>query len=202
MTEVASESPLLDARARANEATAHYAPSEPRAMGVMAILAAAVILWILLPVGVGALVGALLAFTLHRTYDSLARKTRHPFLVALGLTIAASLVVAGTFGVLAYLLILQGFSVVSGLPKDLAPGGRADLFIRQLVAPLAPLNVHADNVMARLRDALDNLATSLANWAAQMVWFAFDSLLGLFFMAITMHFVLRYWQPLARRAEH
>jgi predicted PurR-regulated permease PerM len=203
VAEVPSESPPVDAaHARAREATAHYAPAEPRALGVMAVLAIAAILWILLPIGIGVLVGALLAFTLHQANRALVRRTHRPALVALGLTLAASIVVAGSLGALLYLLVLQGVAVVSELPKDLASGGPADMFIQKLVRPFGLVNTHAANVVARLRDTLGNVATHLAGWAAQMVAILFDGLLALFFMAITMYFVLRHWPSLARRAEY
>ena len=203
VVEPRSESPPIDAaHARAREATAHYAPAEPRALGVMAILAVATILCIVLPIGIGVLVGALLAFTLYQAYRPLVRRTQRPALVALGLTLGASIVVAGSLGALLYLLVLQGVAVVSGLPKDLASGGPADAYIQKLVRPFAPFNVQASSVVAYLRDALGSIATSLAGWAAQMVAIVLDGLLGLFFMAITLYFVLRHWPSIAHRAEY
>jgi predicted PurR-regulated permease PerM len=98
--------------------------------------------------------------------------------------------------------VLQGVAVLSTVPRDLATGGPADVFIRKLVRPLAPLNIHADTVIARLRDTLGNVATSLAGWAAQMLGILFDGFLALFFMAITMYFVLLHWPSMARRAEY
>lgn len=197
-----AEPPVDAAHARARQATAHYAPAEPRALGVIAVLAMAAILWIILPVGMGIMVGALLAFTLYRYYLPLARRTHRPALIALAFTLGTSIVVAGTLGVLLYLLVLQGIAVLAEVPKDLGAGGPADTFIRKLVHPLAPFNVHAENVVSRLREALGNIATSLAGWAAQMVGIVFDSFLALFFMAITMYFFLRHWPSLARRAEY
>ena len=41
----------------------------------------------------------------------------------------------------------------------------------------------------------------MAGWAASLASFVLDALLALFFMAITMFFVLRHWTALARRAE-
>jgi predicted PurR-regulated permease PerM len=198
-----SESTPRDtAHARAREATAHYAPAESRALGVIAILATMAILWVLLPVGMGVVIGTLLAFTLHHTSKALVRKTHRPVLVALGLTVVASTVVAGTIVGFVYVLILQGVSVLSALPKDLASGGRADVFLRKVVAPLAPLHVDAESVVGHLRDALGNIATYVAGWAAQIFAIVGDGFLAVFFMAITMYFVLRNWPALSRRAEH
>lgn len=186
---------------RAIEETSHVAPSEPRALGVMALVAAAAILSILMPVGLGVLVGALLAFTLHRTYVRLAKRTGRPALVALGLTLGASLAVTGTLGVLAYLVVLQGISVVGDLPRVLAARGPIERAVEELARPLTPLGIHTDAVLVRLRDALGNIATILAGWAAQMLMTVVDGLLAILFMVATMYFVLRRWSSLARRAE-
>lgn len=194
--------PLDPAHARARKVSALYAPAESRALGAIAILATAAILWVLLPVGIGVIVGTLLAFTLHHTFKALVRKTHRPVLVALGLTTAASTVVAGAVGVLAYLLVLQGVSVLAGLPGDLAVGGRADIFVHRLVQPLAPLHVDAESVVAHLREGLGNIASYVAGWAAQIVVIITDGLLAVFFTAVTMYFVLLNWPDLARRAEH
>ncbi|HEY3818657.1 MAG TPA: AI-2E family transporter [Polyangiaceae bacterium] len=194
--------PVDAAHARAREVTAHYAPAESRALGVMAILATAVILWVVLPVGIGVVVGTLLAFTLHHTSRSLVRKTHRPVLVALGLTAAASTVVAGAVGVLVYLLVLQGMSVVSGLPQDLAPGGRGEMFLQELARPLAPFHVDAQTLASHLRNEIGSLATYVAGWAAQLFAILADAFLALFFMATTMFFVLRNWPSIERRAEH
>jgi predicted PurR-regulated permease PerM len=167
----------------------------------MAILAVLGILCILLPVGVGVVLGSLLAFALRHWYTIVARKTKRPVLVALGLTILASIVVAGTLGLLVYLLVLQGVSALSSLPGDLSSGGGVDTFIRGGLRPLAPLHLDPENVVSHLRDAVGNVASSLAAWAAQMVGIVVDGLLALFFMAMTMYSVLRNWPALARRAE-
>ena len=197
------EPPLDAAHARAREATAHYAPAEPRALGVMALLAIAAILWVVLPVGLGVLIGALLALTLyHHPYKPLARRTGHPILVAVGLTTVASVVVAGTLGVLAYLLAMQGVAVLGHLPQALAPGGRAASLVARAARPLALFRMTPADLTARLRDALGGMATSAAGWAAQLVGAVFDGVLALFFMGLTMFYVLVHWGALARHAEY
>ena len=191
--------PLDAAHARAREALAHYAPAEPRALGILAIAAVAVILWIVLPVGIGVLVGALLAFALHHAYKQLVRRTDRPVLVALALTAAATLVVAGTLGAFIYVLVLQGVAVLATVPRALAPGGGGAVFVQNL-SPLALLGIHPEEVVNRIRDALGAIATTLAGWAAQALGIALDGLLAIFFMSMTMYFVLRHWNEIARRA--
>ena len=197
-----SDPPLDPAHKRAREVTAHYAPAESRVLGALAILATVAIVWVLLPVGIGVAFGTLLAFTLHPIGRTLVRRTHRPALVALGLTITASSVVGGTLGVLVYLLALQGVSVLSTLPQDLAAGGRADIFIHRVAKALAPLHVDADTMVGRLRDAAGDVTSYVAGWAAQIFAIVGDGFLAVFFMAMTMYFVLRHWPAISRRAEH
>jgi predicted PurR-regulated permease PerM len=197
----ASEPAQDSAHARARRATEHYAPAEPRALGVMAAAALAAILWVVLPVGIGVLFGGLLAFTALHAHRRLVKRTRQPVLVAAGLTAAASLLVAGSCGVLAYLLVLKGLAVLSGVPRLLSAGGPADAAIQRVSRPFAPYGLPPAELVARLRDALGNVATTLASWAAQALFIVLDGLLALFFMAITMYSVLLHWPSIARRAE-
>ena len=62
--------------ARARLARLQYAPAEARALGTLAILAVIAILWVTIPVGLGVLLGTLLAFTAYPdTSTSPTRRT-------------------------------------------------------------------------------------------------------------------------------
>jgi predicted PurR-regulated permease PerM len=193
--------PQDDAHARARAALAHYAPAEPRALGVMAIVAVLLILWILVPVGLGVLLGTLLAFTVYHSYRSLARRTGRPALVAGGMTLAATLVVGGTLAVLSYALLRQGVDLAGRLPRSFSPGGPAAVLLEKTAAPFAVFGVSPDDIADRLRGAMGSIATGLAGLAAQALGFLFDGLLALLFTAMTMYFVLTRWTDLARQAE-
>jgi predicted PurR-regulated permease PerM len=189
------------AHARAQEASARYAPAEPRALGVLAALSLLGVLALVLPVGTGVLVGALLALALYRPYARLARRTRQPALVALATTVIASVAVGGILAVLVYVLALQGLALASALPQSFGPGGAATAFVERVSRPLAAVNLGPDVIAARLRGAFGGIVTAFAGWAAQAVGAVFDALLALLFMATTMYFVLRYWTVLACHAE-
>ncbi len=194
--------PLDAAHARAREALSHYAPAEPRALGVMALVAVAAILWVVLPVGIGVLIGALLAFTFYHPYRQLSRRTGHPVLVALGTTGVAILLVTGALGAFLYALVLQGIAVLSTLPGGLSPGGGGAAFLQKVLAPVAFLGLHPADVLDRIRQAIGGIATTLAGWAAQVLAIAVDGALALLFTAMTMYFVLRNWAEIARRVEY
>jgi predicted PurR-regulated permease PerM len=189
------------ARERARELSARYAPAEPRALGIMAALAMLAILWVVLPVGLGVLVGALLALTVDRPCASLVRRTGRPALVALATTAVTTVVVGGIVSALGYLLVQQGVALVGALPSQLHPGGAAASLVEQAARPLARLGLSPAGIAARLRDAFGTIASALAGWAAQAVGIVANGLLALLFMATTMYFVLRHWNDIARRAE-
>jgi predicted PurR-regulated permease PerM len=190
------------ARARAHEASERYAPDEPRALGVLASLSLLAILALVLPVGAGVLVGALLALALHRPYVRLVRRTGQPALVAVAITTVAAVAVAGTLGALVYVLGLQGFAVASSLPRSFGPGGAAAALVERIARPFAALHLGPGDVAARLQGAFGSIVTAFAGWAARAVSALLDALLALLFMAVTMAFVLRHWRDLARHAEH
>ncbi|MGH7269336.1 MAG: AI-2E family transporter [Polyangiaceae bacterium] len=189
------------AHVRAREARSHYAPAEAVALGTLAALAAFAILWVLLPVGLGVLLGTVLAFTTHPAYRRLARRTRRPALVALGVTSATTMVVAGTLGVLTYLLVMQGVAAVEGLPKSFASGGVAAKLLQRLLAPLEVFHVQPAAMTERLGGAIGSAAADVAGWAAQIASTLFDGLLAMFFMVVTMFFVLQSWSRLGKQAE-
>jgi predicted PurR-regulated permease PerM len=195
------DQPSDAAHVRAREVSARYAPAEPRALGTMAALATLAIMWVVLPVGLGVLVGALLALTLDRPYTSLAHRSGRPALVAFATTAVTTVVVGGIASVLGYLLVQQGIVVVAELPASLRPGGAAASVVERAARPLAALGQSPASIAAHLNDALGTIASTLAGWAARAVGVLVDWLLALLFMAATMYFVLRHWNDIARRAE-
>jgi predicted PurR-regulated permease PerM len=201
-THDASGPTVQPAQIRARVARLHYAPAEARALGTLAILATLAILWIMVPVGIGVLLGTLLAFTAYPRYRALARRTRKPALVAALMTAALSLAVTAAVGVIAYLLILKGMAVIAAVPESLAPGGAADRLVERLTPPLHLVGLEPAGLADRLRNAIGSIATSLATWATQIAGAVFDGLLALLFMAMTTFFVLQHWRELGRRAEH
>lgn len=190
------------AHLRAQQAAQHYAPAEPRALGVMAAIATLAILWVIVPIGVGVLLGALLAFASLGLYRRLARRWGRPSLIAVAVTLVVTAIVVGTLAAFVSLLVVQGMSVLSGAPTWFAPGGGAALLIQRLAAPFAVFRVQPGDVIEKLRGALGGIATAIASWAAQIVGVVADGVLALLFMAITMYSVLRHWTELSRRTEY
>ena len=195
--------PRVDAaHARARAAQVHFAPAESRALGTLAIVATLAILWVMLPVGLGVLLGTLFAFTAYPWFRTLVLRTRKPVLSAALVTAATALVVAASVGVTAYLLVLKGVAVFAALPQSLAPGGAVDKLMGHLQPSMHAIGLEPAAMANKLRDAAGGIAASLAGWATQVASAVFDGLLALFFMVTTMFFVLRRWKELGKRAEH
>jgi len=202
LPQIHGDVPSDPVRERARAAQTRYAPTEGRALGVLALVAVAALLWIIVPVGIGVLLGGLLAFTVHGYCRELTRVVRKRWVASLILTSGSTVGVAGTLAILAYLLVLQGLAVVSKLPETFAPGGPGREAIARLSGPLGRLGYTPDSIASRARDLLGNLTSSLAGWAAQIVGFVFDGALTLFFMALSMYFVLMRWTEFERKVEH
>jgi len=91
------------------------ARAERRALGICTAVAVATIIWITRPVGVGILLGMLLAFSLQRFYDRLVVRTQRPALTALGFVIVSALGLLMVLGGISSLLIARGAVLVQAL---------------------------------------------------------------------------------------
>ncbi len=175
--------------------------AERLALGVFAIVATVAIIWVVKPVGIGILLGMLIAFTMQPFYERLvARHGRHA-LIALGCVLASSIALLATFGGLTSLFITRGAVMAQALIASLGPDGGLRVGGLRLASRLGPLHFQADEITAKLRDAAADLASRGAAIAAAIATTTFDILLMLFFAMMTLSFVLRRWNEITLRAE-
>jgi predicted PurR-regulated permease PerM len=189
------------AHRRAREKQSQLAPAEARALGAIALLSLGAILWVVAPVGTGVLLGTVFAFATYPICSGLSRRTHKPRLVAALVTVLTTLALAGTLGLLAFLLVQQGVAFFGRLPPALAPGGAADAIMAHLAGPLRALHLQPSSVADRVSGALGSAASYAAGLATQVASAVFDGVIALIFMATTMYFVLRRWSALGRLAE-
>src|SRR5262245_47846401 len=97
---------------------------ERRALGVLALLAVAVIAWLISPVGMGILLGTLLAFTLRPTFEVLTRRLR-PSIAAIATVLTSTLAIVLTVGGIVGVLIHDGATLGRAVAASLGPGGGA-----------------------------------------------------------------------------
>jgi predicted PurR-regulated permease PerM len=172
---------------------------ELRTLGAIAIVFAIAAIWVIVPVGVGVLLGAVFAFTAYPLYYRLTRRTRRPVFVALGFTTATTVAVAGTITAVVALVIQKGMSALAMIPPSLAKGGAAEQLMNRLEHPFTSMGLHAGSLAEKLRGGADGALSSLSAGAAEFAAALFDGVLTIFFMALTMYFVLRNWRSLEKR---
>jgi predicted PurR-regulated permease PerM len=177
-------------------------PSERRALGLCTLAAAIALIWIAAPLGIGILLGMLGAFWVQPLYRRLRRHMPHtPDLAALTCVTSATLVLAFVIGLVGYELVVHGVAMAQGLIAMLSPAGVAGGWEDSLARRLAPLHVQIGDLVARLREAATDLAARAAELAAAIASATANVLLTLFFLTLTMHFTLRNWDRIGRRAE-
>ncbi len=177
------------------------ARAERRALGVCTALAVATIIYITRPVGVGILLGMLLAFSLQGFYERVVLRTKRPKLTALGFVIASTVGLTAIIGGLSSLLATRGVVLAQALIAELQPGGALRGFAERTSARLGRFQFKPDEVTARIRDAAADLAAQAAGIARDVATTTLAVLLTLFFAMMTLSFILLRWNTLAARAE-
>ncbi|HEY8074407.1 MAG TPA: AI-2E family transporter [Labilithrix sp.] len=176
-------------------------PSQRRALGILALAALAVLVWLSLPLASGIFLGAILAFSLLGTYEWLAVRLKSPGLAAVVLSVGSGLLLVGAITVLLYFVVDRGITAANDLALGLGPDGPLRKSLERLqdaarTSPIGPIDV-----VGRVRELAGAAASKLTVVAAAAAGVAFDALLLLFFSIMTSFFVLRHWTTLAARAE-
>jgi predicted PurR-regulated permease PerM len=171
------------------------------ALSVFAILAVGAIVRVALPVSIGLLLGMLTAFAFQPYYERLCRRTQRPGLSALLCVAAASVALAAILGSIGYLLIGRGVTMAYALVQSLEPGRPARLFVDRVAIRLNRWHLPTSDLIERLRGAAAELTAQVARLAAMIAGVTFHGLLLFFFALLTIHFILRNWTKIVRKAE-
>ncbi len=183
------------------ETNGEVARHERRALGWTAMAATAAIVWIVMPIGVGILLGTLLAFTVQPLFERLQPRLGARW-SALVTVMASTLALAGSVLALAWLLLAKGAALTRGWIDSLGPpGGQVGGVLNRIGRLTGPVGISPDDLATRARALAESAATRAAAVAEAMVSTTASSLLGLFFTMMSMHFILRNWDTLSRRAE-
>jgi predicted PurR-regulated permease PerM len=174
--------------------------AERRALGWLALAAAFVIVWIVLPIGVGIFLGILMGFALE-PLDALLRRWMRPALSAVCSVLIATLLIAGSLGGLGYLLGTKGVQLTRQLLAAIGPGGSASGFVEHMTARATAIGFSPKELIEKLREGAADIASSAAGIAEVIAATTASATLGLFFATLTMYFILRHWTGLAERAE-
>ena len=176
------------------------AHDEHRALGWAALIAVLLIGWLVMPIGAGILLGTLLAFMVQPFFERL-RPHIGPRWSALATVVASSLSFAGLLGGLAWLFVEKGSKLAQALIDALSPGGSGGGVLATVGRLTSRLGVPPEEVAARARAYAEGAVVRAESIAELLVSTVASSLLGLFFMMLAMHFMLRNWDEVTRRAE-
>jgi predicted PurR-regulated permease PerM len=175
--------------------------SQRRALAISALLSCLALLWLSRPVASGLFLGTLLAFSLLRVHERLARRLRNRDLSAILLALASAVAMISGLVVLTYFVVARGTVAANSVAHAFDPGGALRNVITRLQAathafPFGPIDLEA-----RVRDAAATAAAELTRFAAVLAGVTLNAALMLFFTIMTAFFVLRHWTALIARAE-
>lgn len=174
---------------------------QQRALGVLAVVAALVIVRLALSFGAGLFIGALLAFTLQPLYGALRRRKWSAGASALVCSLGATVVVVAAAVGVSVLFVARSLAMLSALPNALGKDGAIGRLLAEASEALAVMHVPVPDLTQRLQNEAVSLGTRAATVAAQIAGATFDALLACFFMSLSTYFVLRHWSELVRKAE-
>jgi predicted PurR-regulated permease PerM len=174
---------------------------ERRAFGFLALIALGALVRLALPVGIGLLLGSLLAFTLEPIYSRLRIRRMKAGTAALLCAVGSTAIVSSTVLALSTLLVTRGLAMLGSLRERLAPGGALRVFAEEAAHRLTSFHLNVADVSQRLENEAVSLGSHAAGIAAEVAGLTFSGLLTLFFMTLAAYFVLRHWTGIVARAE-
>ena len=173
---------------------------ERRALGWAALAAIAIVLLLARPVGTGVLLGALMAFTFQPMYERVVRRWPPPA-AALATVVGSTLAIAFTFGGILWLLVRDGTILGRQVVESLGPGGGAHHVVTAVSKVTGRVGITAEDsggegplahrgCGGRRRRIAEAVASTTASTA-----------LALFFLMLSMYFILREWATVSATAE-
>jgi len=168
-----------------------------RALQVAAFAALLILVRLAMPLGVGLLLGALLAFVLQPFYDRLRGHMRPVFaalICAIGSMLCVGIIIFG----LGYLIVVQGVDLLSQLPAAFAPGGT---FHDATQHTFARLHLNPGDVLDKIRGAAIEAGTRAARIAAAIAGATFEGVLTLLILTMTTFYVLVHWRQVVQSSQ-
>ena len=172
--------------------------SEHRALAWTAAAAVAAIFWLVRPIGLGILLGTLLAFVAQPVCARMTIWIGARWAVLT--TVAASgLALATALGGLGWLFVSRGTVLSSDLVAAVGPSGFVDGALARVGSLTERLGLTPDDLRGHLRALAGAAAGSAASVAEQIASATASALLGLLFALLAMHYGLRHGENLSRR---
>jgi predicted PurR-regulated permease PerM len=164
------------------------------------LIAVVVVAWLVMPIGIGILLGTFLAFMVERSYERL--KARIGARSASITTVAAAtIVLAVTLGGLGVLFVSKGTTLAGMLIDAFKPGAHGDRALIALGHLTERLGISQDDLAERARGIASDIADRTADIAGTIASTTGTAILGLLFAMLAMSYVLRNWHAMTERAE-
>ena len=176
------------------------AHDERSALGWTALAAAAAIAWIVMPVGVGILLGTLLAFMAQPLFERMKPRLGSNG-SALATVAATTVVLAGLVFGLVTLFVSRGIVLSRDLIASLGPGAEGGGILDTLGRYSANVGVPPQELATKVRALVVDAAGRAESFAESLLSTTAGGMLALFFAMLSLHFILRNWQLVARRAQ-
>ncbi|MEO6773321.1 MAG: AI-2E family transporter [Kofleriaceae bacterium] len=173
---------------------------ERAALRWASLLAVGVVFWLLLPIGIGILLGTFLAFMVEHSHDRL-RVWLGVRWAATATVAAASLGLVATIGGLGWLFVAKGTTLARMLIDAFNPGAAGDRALVAVGRFTARLGISQHALEQRARGLVSEIADRTADIAATIASTTGSALLALFFGMLAMSYVLRNWDAMSRRAQ-
>ncbi len=179
------------------ESASDAARGERQALGWAALAAAAVVAFIINPVGVGLLLGSLLAFALQPAFERLRPRLGDRW-AALTLVLGSMMTLAAMAGGLAWLFVWKGATLTRSWVESLGPGGPGGALVDALAGITRRFGIPSEDLTVRARALAENAAAQAAMVAEAIASATASAALGLLFAMLSMHFVLRNWDTVTK----
>ena len=173
---------------------------EHRALAWAAAGSVALIFWIVRPIGLGILVGTLLAFITQPVFERLKVWIGARW-AALVMVVGSGLAVAATLGGVGWLLVARGTVLSEDLVAAVGPRGLVEEALAR-VGPIAErVGVSPDAVRAHARALAGDVVDIATRSAEQIASATASALVGWLFVMLAMHYVLRHGAGVSRRLQ-
>jgi predicted PurR-regulated permease PerM len=173
--------------------------TEYNALNWSALLACVVLLWLVAPIGVGMLLGTFLAFMAQPLFRWLALRVGDRG-AATGTVVLTMLGFTSALGGLAWLFVSDGTVLAGQLIAAFKPGGPADEMVSSVAHLTERFGIARPELESHARDLAQEAASRASAIAEAIASTTGSSLLALFFAMLSMHYILRNWELISRRA--
>ena len=192
--------PVPSRREQEEQEDADVTREEHGALKWAALAAAALIIWVVMPIGVGILLGMLLAFVMQPLYTRAQTRMGSGW-AALAVVVGTAFALAGGVAALVWLFITKGAVLGSHLIAIVGPGGMGGRLLEWVSAKSSVVGIAPHDLPGRARALAESVGKDLAGRVEALVGTVATILLGAFFAVLTMHFMLRNWDSVSLRAQ-